>query len=108
MSKIDAGMSSPAVPLGPATPPELLGELAASHYVRIRERVAEHANTPATALRRLARDEQVSVRIRVARNPRTPVGAQRTLWRDGSPAVREAVRARTARTANAVSGRQEH
>lgn len=60
-------MAAPSIPLGPATPPPRLAELASTGGVAVRLRVAAHPNTDVNTLLLLAGDVEQAVREQAAR-----------------------------------------
>lgn len=55
-------MSAPAVPLGPATPPHRLAELAENNGTAVRLRIVDHPNTDTETLVALSTDDNPTVR----------------------------------------------
>lgn len=70
---------------------DTLKQLSKSNDHEIRQRVAEHPNTPSDLLSELARDNVRWVRANVANNPNTPVFDLIRLSQDTEPMVRACV-----------------
>lgn len=76
-------------------PDALLRRLSTDSSTLVRQRTAEHPDSPPAALIRLAQDHDEYVRFLVARHPHVPLSAVQALAGDESDTVRGAVLART-------------
>lgn len=72
-------------------PESELKRLAHSNSARVRQRVAENANTPLIVLEILTRDEVTDVKVAVSENPSTPLRLQYLLAGDCCADVRFAM-----------------